>query len=90
MGSVVGGSQALKHRLSSCDAWVQLLCGMWDLPRSGMKPSSPALAGGFFTTEPPGSHSIVLSVRVISPRAVQLYNINERCNTVCAVGKAYL
>jgi len=27
---------------------------MWDLPRPGMEPMSPALAGGFFTTEPPG------------------------------------
>ena len=26
----------------------------WDLPRSGIKPVSPALAGTFFTTEPPG------------------------------------
>ena len=25
-----------------------------DLPDSGIKPASPALAGGFFTTEPPG------------------------------------
>ena len=27
---------------------------MWGLPESGMEPTSPALAGGFFTTEPPG------------------------------------
>ena len=26
---------------------------MWDLPGPGIKPMSPALAGGFFTTEPP-------------------------------------
>ena len=25
-----------------------------DLPDAGMEPMSPALAGGFFTTEPPG------------------------------------
>ena len=25
-----------------------------DLPDSGIKPKSPALAGGFFTTDPPG------------------------------------
>ena len=25
-----------------------------DLPSPGIEPSSPALAGGFFTTEPPG------------------------------------
>jgi len=28
--------------------------GMWNLARSGIKPVSPALAGGFFTTELPG------------------------------------
>ena len=28
--------------------------GMWGLPGSGIKPVSPALAGGFFTTESPG------------------------------------
>ena len=27
---------------------------MWDLPRPGLKPVSPALAGGFLTTAPPG------------------------------------
>ena len=28
---------------------------MWDLPASGVEPVSPALAEGFFTTEPPGT-----------------------------------
>ena len=27
---------------------------MWDLPGPGVKPVSPALAGGFLTTAPPG------------------------------------
>jgi len=27
---------------------------MWDLPGPGMESVSPALAGGFFTPEPPG------------------------------------
>ena len=27
---------------------------MWDLPGPGIEPMSPALTGGFFTTEPPG------------------------------------
>ena len=30
---------------------------MWDLPWPRIKPVSPALAGGFFTTEPPGKPS---------------------------------
>ena len=41
-------------RLSSCGSWAQLLRGMWDLPRPGLEPVSPALAGGFSTTAPPG------------------------------------
>ena len=48
------GWRALEHRLSSCGARAQLLRGMWDLPRSGLKPVSPALAGRFLTTAPPG------------------------------------
>ena len=31
-----------------------------DLPDSGIEPTSPALAGGFFTTEPPGKPSFPL------------------------------
>ena len=41
-------------RLSSCGSRAQLFCGMWDLPRPGLEPVSPALAGGFSTTAPPG------------------------------------
>ena len=29
-----------------------------DLPDPGIEPVSPALAGGFFTTEPPGKPSV--------------------------------
>ena len=48
------GLRALEHRLSSCGAQAQLLHGMWDLPGPGLQPVSPALAGGFLTTMPPG------------------------------------
>ena len=48
------GSRALEHRLSSCGAWASLLHGMWDLPGPGLEPMSPALAGGFLSTVPPG------------------------------------
>ena len=54
------GSWALECRLSSCGAWAQLLCGMWDLPGPGIKPVSPALAGGFLTTAPPGKPPIII------------------------------
>ena len=48
------GSWALEHRLSSCGSRALLLRGMWDLPGPGLEPMSPALAGGFSTTAPPG------------------------------------
>ena len=63
MGFSSCGSWALERRLSSCGAWVQLLCGMWGLPRPGIEPVSPALAGGFLTTAPPGK-SLLLSFLV--------------------------
>ena len=31
---------------------------MWDLPRPGIESVSPALAGGFFTTGPPGGRCV--------------------------------
>ena len=39
---------------------LKLLFGMWDIARSGIKPVSPALAGGFFTIVPPGKPKSVL------------------------------
>ena len=50
------GSWALEHSLSSCGAWASLLHGMWHLPRPGIEPVSPVLAGGFLTTAPPGKY----------------------------------
>ena len=50
----VTGSLGSRAQASSYGAGVLLFCGMWDLPRSGIKPLFPALAGRFFTTEPPG------------------------------------
>ena len=34
--------------------WHTGLAALWDLPGPGLKPVSPALAGGFLTTAPPG------------------------------------
>ena len=47
------GSRALECRLGSCGSRAQFLRGMWDLPRPGLEPVSPALAGRFLTTAPP-------------------------------------
>ena len=52
-------AQALGHAgFSSCGFQAQLLCSMWDLPKPGIKPMSPELAGGFFTAVPLGSPSV--------------------------------
>ena len=48
------GSWTVEHRLSRCGARAQLLRRMWDLPGPGLEPGSPALAGRFLTTVPPG------------------------------------
>ena len=52
--SLVAEHRLQTHRLSSCGSRAQLLRGMWDLPRPGLEPMSPALAGSLSTTVPPG------------------------------------
>ena len=50
----VAGHRLQTRRLSNCGSWAQLLRGMWDPPRPGLEPVSPALAGRFSTTAPLG------------------------------------
>ena len=56
--SLVAEHRLQTPRLSSCGSQAQLLRGMWDLPRPGLEPVSPALAGRFSTTAPPGKPSM--------------------------------
>ena len=42
------------RRLSNCGSRAQPLRGTWHLPRPGLEPVFPALAGRFPTTAPPG------------------------------------
>ena len=58
--SLVAEHRLQTRRLSSCGSWAQLFHGMWDLPRPGLKPVSPALAGGFSTTAPLGKPLVFL------------------------------
>ena len=51
------------RRLSNCGSRAQSLHGMWDLPRPGLKPVSPALAGRFSTTAPPGKPSVAIFIQ---------------------------
>ena len=53
--SLVAEHRLQTRRLSNCGSQAQLLRSMWDLPRPGLEPLSPALAGGFSTTAPPGN-----------------------------------
>ena len=52
--SLVAEPRLQMRRLSNCGSRAQLLRSMWDLPRPGLEPVSPALAGRFSTTAPPG------------------------------------
>ena len=45
------------RRLSNYGPRAQPLCGMWDPPRPGLEPASPASAGRPSTTAPPGKPS---------------------------------
>ena len=53
VASLVAEHRLQTRRLSSYGSRVQFLRGMWDLPRPGLEPVSPALAGRFSTTAPP-------------------------------------
>ena len=54
VASLVAEHRLQTRRLSNCGSRAQLLRGMLDLPRPGPEPVSPALAGRFPTTAPPG------------------------------------
>ena len=52
--SLVAENRLQMRRLGNCGSRAQLLRGTWDPPRPGLEPVSPALAGRFSTTAPPG------------------------------------
>ena len=54
VASLVAEHRLQTRRLSNCGSQAQLLRGMWDPPRPGLEPMSPALAGRLPTTAPPG------------------------------------
>ena len=51
------GASLVEHGLSSHHPRAQLPRNMWNLPGPGIEPVSPALAGRFLTTGPPGKSS---------------------------------
>ena len=58
-----------------------LLCDTWDLPGLEIKPMSPALAGGFFTIEPPGKPHVCF----LKPTSLQLITTATGNNDYCDV-----
>ena len=60
--SLVAEHRLQTHRLSNCGPRAQPLCGMWDPPRPGLEPASPAPAGGLSTTAPPGKPQMNLLI----------------------------
>ena len=61
----VAGHRLQTRRLSSCGSRAQLLRGMWDLPRPGLEPASPALAGRLSTTAPPGKPPLNTFLKIL-------------------------
>ena len=66
------------HGISQQDYWSGLpLSPPGDLPGPGIKPVSPALAGRFFTTKPPGKPIIallkVIGYMVYRPEIIAFY-----------------
>ena len=55
---------ALVCRLSGCDVQTKFPCGMRNPLGPGIKPGSPALAGGFLSAIPPGkSYEIAFNLK---------------------------
>ena len=52
-------------RLSNCGSRAESLRGMWDPPRPGLEPVSPAPAGRLSTTAPPGKPDTFLNRLII-------------------------
>ena len=66
--SLVAEHKLQTRRLSSCGSRAQPLRSMRDPPKPGLKPVSPALAGRFSTTAPPGKpHRYLFDIVILFP-----------------------
>ena len=76
--SLVAEHKLQMRRLSSCGSRAQSLRGMWDPPRPGPEPASPAPAGRLSTAAPPGKPSIIILLMcwsVIYPTEIYGHNL---------------
>ena len=64
--SLVAEHRLQTRRLSNCGSRAQSLRGMWDPPRPGLEPASPALAGRFSTIAPPGKPCVHVFIKSTS------------------------
>ena len=72
-------TQAPQLQLLGSGAQAQQLCHtglvalwLWNLPRPGIKPMSPVLAGRFFTTEPSGKPLTFFNLLLIQGRGLSV------------------
>ena len=77
--SLVAEHRLQTRRLSNCGTRAQLLRGMWDLPRPGLEPVSPALAGRFSTTAPPGKPPLSFLIYISNDHFVNSAFILKTC-----------
>ena len=61
--SLVAEHRLQTRRLSNCGSRAELLRGMWDLPKPGLEPVSPTLAGRLSTNAPPGKPKIDIAFK---------------------------
>ena len=82
--SLVAEHRLQTRRLSSCGSRAQLLRGMWDLPRPGLEPASPASADRLSTTVPPGKPQECYLLRgcIVDGRRMLLFMVEQVCLTV--------
>ena len=78
------------RRLSNYGSQAELLRGMWDPPRPGLEPVSPALAGRLSTTAPPGKPKIftllyLLHVFVVPLLFLPLLLLCDRNQILCSM-----
>ena len=86
----IAASPAVEHRLqtrrlSNCGSRAHSLRGMWDPPRPGLEPVSPALAGRLSTTAPPGKPR-----RVFLTNGFETIDIHMQNNKPCPIHQTLL
>ena len=83
IGVISCSSRASGHRLNYCGPWAWFPQGLWNLPRPGIEPVSPAGGTGrFFTTGPLGkSYTYIFFFRFFSPTGYYriLNKFPQRC-----------